>query len=113
SVQRAFHHEGFIIFSSLVVFLLFPFLCRHIDVTSAPVDPGILSIVIMAVLTFLVFKSVTWIVIRIIWPVFHQYSEGDFEQDFRGLYPLHKVLIYLGFYVLLLMSMVFIMGGLL
>ena len=95
------------IFLSLVLFLLFPFLCRHIDVTSAPLDPGILSIMIMAVLTFLVFKAVTWMAIRIIWPVFAEYSEVQFEGNFRSLTQLQKVLIYLGFYMLLLFGMVF------
>ncbi len=106
SINRPLHHEGFIIILTLTVFLLFPFICRSIDVTSAPVDPGVLSIVIIALLAFLVFKSVTWTTIKIIWPVFADYSELHFEEDFRTLCPVHKVIIYLTFYLFLLFGMV-------
>lgn len=105
-IPRSFQHEGFMVFLSLAGFLLFPWLCRHIDVTSAPVDPGVLSIVLIAILSFLIFKSVTWWVIRIIWPVFAEYSELHFERNFKSLLPLQKVLIYLAFYLLVLFGMV-------
>jgi hypothetical protein len=97
----------------LVLFLAFPWLCRHVDVTSAPIDPGALSAVIMAILSFLLFKAVTWRVMKAIWPVFTVYSECDFEYDFRGLASREKVLIYLGFYLLLLMGFVFTLMALL
>jgi len=97
----------------LVLFLIFPWLCRHVDITSAPIDPGALSAVIMAILSFLLFKAVTWRVMKAIWPVFTVYSECDFEYEFRGLAAREKVLIYLGFYLLLLMGFVFTLMALL
>lgn len=99
-------HEGFLLLCVMITFLAFPWLSRHIDITSAPVDPGALSIVIMAVLAFLVFKSFTWLLLQVIWPVFAEYSEWNFEDDFVSLPALYKVLIYLSFYLLLLFGFV-------
>jgi len=112
-VSPARYSEPLSIAFLLVLFLTFPWLCRHIDITSAPIDPGALSAVIMAVLSFLLFKAVTWQVMKAIWPVFTTYSECDFEYDFRGLVAREKVLIYLGFYLLLLMGFVFTLMALL
>ncbi|WP_158280830.1 hypothetical protein, partial [Pararcticibacter amylolyticus] len=111
-IVRALHHEGMLIGGMLACMLVFPWISRRIDVTSAPVDPGILSVVIVAVLTFLVFKAVTWMAIRVIWPVFAEYSEVCFEDNFLSLTVPQKVLIYLGFYMMLLWSMVSILRAL-
>lgn len=110
--RRSLHHEGFLIFFSLAGFLIFPWLSRRLDATAAPVDPGVLSLVLTALLAFLIFKSVTWWVIRIIWPVFAEYSELHFERNFKSLVPLQKVLVYLGFYLALLMGFVWTLGAL-
>lgn len=100
------NHEGVLLAGALGIFLVFPWLSRQIDVTSAPIDPGALSAIIMAILAFLVFKAVTWVVIRMIWPVFAEYSEESFETQFLSLSAREKVLIYLGFYLLLLYGFV-------
>ena len=99
-------NEGFLLLGVLSLFLVFPWLSRHIDVTAAPLDPGILSVVIMAVLSFLVFKALTWWLIRIIWPVFAEYSELCFEENFMSLLSWQKVVIYLAFYLFLLFGFV-------
>lgn len=109
---RSFQHEGFLICLLLAGFLIFPRLSRSIDVTSAPLDPGILSIILVAPLAFLSLKAFTWWAIRIIWPVFADYSENLFEDNFRALTPLQKVLIYLAFYMALLLGMVITLAAL-
>ncbi len=101
-----------IISISLLVFLIFPWMSRHVDVTSAPVDPGILSIVIIAIVSFLIFKTATWWVIRAVWPILAEYSETDFEANFLGLAPWQKVLIWLGFYLLILFGFVLTLAAL-
>lgn len=105
-------HEGSFILLVLSLFLIFPRVVRHIDITSAPADPGILSIVIMAVLAFLIFKAVTWWTIRIIWPVLAEYSEQHFERNFKSLLSWQKVVIYLAFYLLLLLGMIITLAAL-
>lgn len=112
SLKNSLRHEASLIFFSLVAFLLFPWFVRRVDMTSAPLDPGIISVVLMAVLSFLVFKAVTWWVIRVVWPVFAEYSELHFERNFNALLPLQKVMIYLTFYMLLLMGFVFTLSAL-
>ena len=97
----------------LLLFLNFPFLARYIDSASAPIDPGALSAIFMAVLALLLFKSITWWIIRAIWPVFAIYSVYHFEHNFKSLKPCSKVLIYLSFYLLVLFSFVLTLSALL
>lgn len=104
--QSIFRKEHLAGFSVLLLFLCFPWLSRWIDITPAPVDPGLLSVAIMTILSLLAFKVVTWWLINIIWPVLADYSKEQFEQNFKSLSPWQKVVIYLGFYLLLLFSFI-------
>jgi len=109
--QNILKKEHLLIFSAFFLFLYFPGLSRWIDITSAPIDPGALSAVIMAILSLLAFKAVTWWLINIIWPVFAEYSNEHFERNFKSLQSWQKVIIYLGFYLLLLYSFVATLAG--
>lgn len=97
---------------AVFLFLYFPWLSRWFDITSAPVDPGALSVVIMAVLALLIFKAVTWWLINVIWPVLAEYSREHFEHNFKSLMSWQKVVIYLCFYLLLLYSFVVTLAAL-
>jgi hypothetical protein len=95
--------------SILVVFIIIlvsPSGLRLIDPSAAPLDIGVLSAIIMTVAAVMIFKSVTWLLIRSIWPVFAEYSREHFERNFKVLNPCQKVLIYLGFYSLLFVSFI-------
>lgn len=98
--------EYSIIMFSVCIFLVFPWISRYIDVTSASFDLGILSAILLSILALLSFKAVTWIVIKAIWPLFSFYSENQLERDFKILLPLEKVVIYLMFYLLLLLAFI-------
>lgn len=104
--QNILKKEYFTMFSALLLFLYFPWLSRWIDITSAPIDPGALSAIIMAICSVLAFKAVTWWLINIIWPILAEYSKEHFERNFKSLLSWQKVIIYLGFYLLLLYSFV-------
>ncbi|HEY0669623.1 MAG TPA: hypothetical protein VGD22_15680 [Sphingobacteriaceae bacterium] len=104
--QTILKKEYLFIAAAFGLFIWFPFLSRKIDVTSAPIDPGALSAIIMAILALMAFKAVTWWVINIIWPVLSEYSKNHFERNFKSLLPWQKVLIYLSFYLLLLYSFI-------
>lgn len=95
----------------VVVFLLFPQLSRLVDVTSAPIDAGALSAPVLAISALLIFKAITWWLIRSIWPVFREYSNEHFERNFKSLLSWQKVIIYLGFYLLLLYAFVFTLSA--
>jgi predicted membrane protein len=97
-------HSGILIF--IAVFLLFPYLVRQVDYSAAAIDPGILSAVILSIASVLIFQAVTWWIIRVIWQVFHIYSTHHFENNFKSLESWQKVIIYLGFYLLVLYSFV-------
>jgi hypothetical protein len=93
----------------LILFLVFPDLVRLIDITSAPVDPGAFSAVILAIAALLLFKAVTWWLLRAIWPVLADYSDQHFERNFKALLSWQKVVIYLLFYVLLLYGFILVL----
>jgi hypothetical protein len=97
----------------LLIFLLFPRLVRQLDYTAAPIDPGAFSAVILAISAMLIFKAVTWWLLKAIWPVFADYSDQHFERNFKSLLSLHKVLIYLVFYLAILYGFVLVLVGIL
>ena len=103
-------HSGILML--LLSFLMFPYIIRMIDGTAAAIDPGIFSAVILAASAGLIFKALTWWVIKAVWPVFADYSAAQFEQNFRALPAKEKVLIYLGFYLTILYSFVSVMAAL-
>lgn len=100
------------ILTVLIIFLIFPYVIRRIDITAAAIDPGILSAIILAASAVLIFKAITWWLLKTIWPVFAEYSEAHFENNFRSLLNWQKVVIYLGFYVVVLYAFVVILIGL-
>src|SRR5690349_18193193 len=95
----------------LILFIVFPRLIRLVDITSAPIDPGAFSAIILAVAGLLLFKAVTWWLIRTIWPVFADFSDKHLERHFKSLTALHKVVIYLLFYMLLLWAFVGVLAA--
>ena len=99
------------IFFILIAFLVFPRLIRLVDITSAPIDPGAFSAVILAVAALLLFKAVTWWLIKAIWPVFAEFSDHHLERHFKTLPSLHKVVIYLLFYLALLFGFVGVLAA--
>ncbi|WP_276348683.1 hypothetical protein [Daejeonella sp. JGW-45] len=90
----------------ILIFLLYPYFIRQIDITAAAIDPGVYSAVILAVSALLIFKAATWWIIKAIWPVFASYSEHHFEANFRSLTAGQKVVIYLGFYLVILFGFI-------
>lgn len=96
----------------VAAFFLFPYIIRQLDVSAAAIDPGIISAVILATLAILIFKALTWWLIKVIWPVFADYSEGQFESNFRTMRSGQKVIIYLAFYLLILYAFVVVLAAL-
>ena len=97
----------------LLLFILFPRLVRQVDYSAAPIDPGAFSAVILAVSAMLIFKAVTWWLLKTIWPVFTDYSTYHFERNFKSLLSLHKVIIYLLFYLAIMYGFVLVLGAVL
>lgn len=108
SINREF--TGIIIL--VMIFFSFPYAVRLVDITAAAIDPGIYSAIILTVSAILIFKAGTWWIIRVIWPVFAEYSALHFERNFRALPGLQKVLFYLGFYLLIFYAFVIVLAAL-
>lgn len=106
-----FKPEYLFLLLSLLLFMAFPWLSRSIDAGAAPLDPGVLSITLMALLSFLVFKCLTWLLIRSIWPALAEYAGAHFAADFSLLSRRMKVCLFLGFYLSLLGMMIWCMNG--
>jgi len=96
----------------VLIFISFPYAVRLVDITAAAIDPGIYSAIILAVSAILIFKAGTWWIIKVIWPVFAEYSAQHFERNFKSLYSLQKVLIYLGFYLSVFYAFVIVLAAL-
>ena len=96
----------------VLLFLCFPAIIKITDPVAAPLDAGALSLVVLAISSVLIFKTVTGWLIRIIWPAFAKYSENHFEENFNSLSPLQKVCIYLGFYLAILLLFVLALAAL-
>ena len=107
-----FHKEFTGIFVIVLIFITFPYAVRMIDSTAAAIDPGIYSAIILAVSAILIFKAGTWWIIKVIWPIFADYSAQNFESDFSNLINSQKVLIYLGFYLSIFYAFVIVLAAL-
>ena len=92
---------------ALMAFLLFPYLIRGLDPTAASIDPGMLSGILLAIAAVLIFKAVSWWLIKVIWPVLALYATVRLSLHFESLTPLQKVLISLGAYLLILYAFLF------
>ena len=100
------------IIAVVTAFLVFPYIIRQLDITAAAIDPGIISAVILAAVAILIFKALTWWLIKVIWPVFANFSEQQFESNFRSMPSGQKVIIYLSFYMQILYAFVVVLSAL-
>ena len=112
SAQFALSKELTGIFVIVLIFIFFPYGVRMVDSSAAAIDPGIYSAIILAVSAILIFKAGTWWIIKVIWPVFAEYSSQQFERNFRDLIATQKVLIYLGFYLSIFYAFVIVLAAL-
>jgi succinate dehydrogenase hydrophobic anchor subunit len=95
----------------ILIFFIFPYMVRKIDGTAAAIDPGIISAIILTVLAVLVFKTVTWWLLKTIWPVLTDYSDNHFERNFKSLITWQKIVTYLSFYLMILYAFVVIFSS--
>jgi len=105
--EIVYNKEHGLIMLVLMLFLFSSPVLRWVDFTAAPLDMGILSAILLAIFGFLLFKLLTWWLIRHVWPVLGEYSIEHFERNFKSLLSWQKVIIYLSFYLFLLYGFVF------
>jgi len=87
---------------ALLVWVLSIFLLRWLDPTSGTFDAGIFQIPLFSIIQFLVFVSVAWLVLGLVFGTFKKYLKTNMKSDFQKLEPWQKIkLSYSVFFLLL------------
>jgi hypothetical protein len=97
----------------LLLFIKFSPIVRWLDFSAAPIDLGILSVVLVAAFSVLTFMQLSLWLLHKNWPVMGEYSADHFERNFKSLLSWQKIIIYLGFFYALLLVFVLALGALL
>lgn len=97
------------VLSCLVALLLFLYcgaVLRYMDPAAAPLDTGVLSLPLLAILILLVFIAISLWLLGLIWPVFRKFPLTHFENQFKSLDPCQKICCYLAAFFLLLYAFI-------
>lgn len=81
-------------------------LLRQADPTAAVVDPGALSLVLLAAMALATFLSVSHWLTGLLWPILRSYRKYYFSNNFKSLLPWQKITFYLVIYFGLLYAFV-------
>lgn len=93
----------------VILFFIAPYILRMIDPTTASFDPGILHTIFAVLVMYAIYQAITWSITKTLWPAIGDYMKiGFFNNDFKSLKPLQKVLISLGLYFAILLSFILI-----
>ncbi|WP_036601025.1 hypothetical protein [Olivibacter sitiensis] len=107
-------HSIVLLFSLMMVgYFIFPPVVRMVDITSAPIDPGILSAILLAAISVCSFILLSLWLLHRHWPVLGEYASEHLERNFKSLLSWQKVVIYFALFVLLLYAFVAALAALL
>lgn len=81
-------------------------LLRLIDPVAAVVDLGVLSLLLLGLLSGVGFIAASLWLLGLLWPVFRDFRNYHFEPIFKSLLPWQKIIIYLCCFFLLLYAFV-------
>jgi hypothetical protein len=107
------HGVSIVLGLMLYLFIKFPPMVRWFDFSAAPLDLGILSVVLVAALSVLTFMKLSLWLLHKNWPVMGKYAADHFERNFKSLLSWQKIMVYLGFFYALLLVFVLALGALL
>jgi len=105
-VQR--HKLSLTLIATLLLFVLSGDLLRKVDVSAAPIDPGILTILPLSAITVISFMMLSHLIIAWQWPVLDQFHIEYLERTFRSLSLWQKNVIYFSFYLAVLFAFVMV-----
>lgn len=103
--------EHFLAGTLLILFLGFPWLSRRIDAGAAALDAGALSLILMAILSLVVFKMLSWLIIRTVWPFLEDYTREYLVSDFNRLPPAQRISLFFTLYMLMMLAFVLTMAA--
>lgn len=106
--------QGIAVSGKLAAALVFFFLLfwyggpalQQADPAAAVADPGVLSLVLLALLCLLTFTALSFWLLGLLWPVLNDYRKYHFQKNFKMLLPWQKLLFYLSAFFLLLFAFV-------
>ena len=102
------HKLSLTLMVTLLLFVLSGDLLRQVDVSAAPIDPGILAILPLSAITVISFMMLSHLVIAWQWPVLDQFHLQYLEQTFKSLPLWQKIFIYFSFYLAVLFAFVMV-----
>lgn len=100
------HHELITLPIALVLWLLSVPVLRTIDPTAAVFDAGIFQIPLFSIIQMLVFLSVAWIILKIVFGQFYRFLRQEMKYNFYMLTPWQKLKLSYSIYFLLLAALV-------
>jgi len=105
-VQR--HKLSLTLIATLLLFVLSGDLLRKVDVSAAPIDPGILAILPLSAITVISFMMLSHLIIAWQWPVLDQFHIEYLERTFKSLSLWQKNVTYFSFYLAVLFAFVMV-----
>jgi hypothetical protein len=90
----------------LLLFIKFSPIVRWLDFSAAPIDLGILSVVLVAAFSVLTFMQLSLWLLHRNWPVLAEYAEYYLSGTFKSLESWQKVSFYMVFFLGLLLAFV-------
>lgn len=96
------HKLSLTLVATLLLFVLSGDLLRKVDVSAAPIDPGILAILPLSAITVISFMMLSHLMIAWQWPVLNQFHLEYLERTFKSLQLWQKCLLYFSFYLAVL-----------
>jgi len=95
------HPELMTIPAAVLIWIVSIYILRAIDPTSGVFDPGIFQIPLFAIFQLLLYISVAWLVIGLVFGTFKTYLISKMKFDFKDLTPWQR--IKLSYYVFFLL----------
>lgn len=105
-INKVFASDGVLIGSLLCLFLVFPWLSHRIDSGAASLDAGVLSLILITLLSMIIFKTVSWLLLRTVWPCLGDYVMHCMAEDFRSLDARSRLFLFCGAYFLMILGFV-------
>lgn len=102
------HRLSLTLIATLLIFVLSGDLLRKVDISAAPIDPGILAILPLSAITVISFMMLSHLVIAWQWPVLDQFHLEFLERTFKSLQLWQKSLLYFSFYLAVLFAFVMV-----
>ncbi len=102
------HRLSLTLIATLLLFVLSGDLIRKVDVSAAPIDPGILAVLPLSAITVISFMMLSHLVIAWQWPVLDQFHAEHLERTFKSLSLWQKSVTYFSFYLAVLFAFVMV-----